>query len=296
MQAAIASFFALPGGVKLACRAATPDANRGYLAKGAESAGYSVGLATPPDLFEAFNVGRDRRPGETVRPDLRGLYAPDLWPVDQAEFKRAVLAYFDAMVPLANRLLELFAAALGLDEKWFQSRVDAAPDTLRAIQYESQSRGPAPAEGQLGMGPHTDYGVLTILLADPIPGLQVLGPDGEWHDLIAEDGAFIINVGDLIAQWTNDRWISALHRVLPPPRRPDGPTIRRAIPFFKEANPDTVIACLPSCCTDERPARYQPVMAGDHLMAKLLGPRLSQNAQTNSTLGARAMSIGVPAP
>jgi isopenicillin N synthase-like dioxygenase len=303
MRAASAAFFALPREAKLLCAPATPDANRGYIAKGSETSAYSLGIATPPDLFEAFNVGGGRGPSDQVRADLRGLYAPDIWPSTESDtatdsalsLQVSMTAYFEAMVPLAYRLLDVFAQALDLEPGWFQSRVDVAPDTLRSLQYESQSDGPDVQDGQFGMGPHTDYGVLTILLADPIPGLQVLGPDGAWHDLIASDGAFIINIGDLIAQWTNDRWVSALHRVLPPPRRPDGPAIRRSIPFFKEANPDTLIACLDSCCSDDRPARYAPMLAGDHLMAKLMGPRLGKNAETISTLGSRAVGVGIPA-
>ncbi|HXC76769.1 MAG TPA: 2-oxoglutarate and iron-dependent oxygenase domain-containing protein [Candidatus Acidoferrum sp.] len=295
MRAAAEAFFALPPEVKQACAPTGSDSNRGYIAKGAETSSYSVGLSAPPDLFEAFNMGGGRSPSATVRPDLRGLYAPDVWPAESIWPHSAMSAYFEAMVPLAYKILDVFAEALELDAGWFVERVDTAPDTLRAIQYESQPQGADLVEGQLGMGPHTDYGVLTILLADPVPGLQVLGPDGAWHDLIATDGAFIINIGDLIAQWTNDRWVSAVHRVLPPARLPDRPAIRRSIPFFKEANADTVIRCLESCCSESRPARYEPMLAGEHLMAKLLGPRLQRTAETISTIGERAVGVGIPA-
>jgi isopenicillin N synthase-like dioxygenase len=308
MRAASAAFFGLPRETKLLCAQTSPDANRGYIAKGSETSAFSLGLTTPPDLFEAFNVGGGRAPSDRVRPDLRGLYAPDIWPAtsssprndsvalhESVPLKESMTAYFEAMLPLAERLLDLFAEALDLAPGWFRERVDVAPDTLRSLQYESQSDGPDVTDGQFGMGPHTDYGVLTILLADAIPGLQVLGPDGAWHDLIARDGAFIINIGDLIAQWTNDQWVSALHRVLPPARRSDGPAIRRSIPFFKEANPDTLVTCLDSCCGPDRPARYAPMLAGDHLMAKLLGPRLGKKAETISTLGSRAVGVGIPA-
>jgi isopenicillin N synthase-like dioxygenase len=295
VRAASAAFFALPPEAKTAYRATGPDANRGYSSRGSEATGYSLGLSTPPDLFEAFNTGGGRMAPDSVRPDLRGLYAPDIWPAELPGFRSAMTAYFEAMTPLAGRLLEVFAAALGLEPGWFAERVGHGPDTLRTLQYETQPDGPDPDGGQYGMGPHTDFGVVTILLADPLPGLQVMGPDGAWHDLIAADGAFIINIGDLIAQWTNDRWISSLHRVLPPARRPGGPAIRRAIPFFKEANPEALVACLESCCTEQDPAHYQPVLAGDHLLAKLVGARTAKKAETASTAGARAVAAGRPA-
>jgi isopenicillin N synthase-like dioxygenase len=295
VRAASGEFFGLPKSVKDACRAPSPDVNRGYASRGSESSGYSLGLATPPDLFEAFNVGGGITAPEGLRADLRGLYAPDVWPAGAASFQDAMTAYFQAVTPLAYELLDIFAEALELPPGWFRERVDRAPDTLRTLHYETQPDGPDQDEGQYGMGPHTDYGVVTVLLADPLPGLQVLGPDGGWHDLIAADGALIINIGDLIAQWTNDRWMSSLHRVLPPARRPGSAAVRGAVPFFKEANPETLVSCLDSCRDAGNPVRYEPVLAGDHLLAKLLGARLSKKAETVSTVGSRAAGVGIPA-
>jgi len=127
------------------------------------------------------------------------------------------------------------------------------------------------------MGAHTDYGSITILLADRVPGLQ-LRRGGEWHDVLPPADGFLVNIGDLLAEWTNDRWHSTLHRVVPPPGVADGvddePVRRRSIAWFQQPNWDAVIECLPACHDESNPPRYRPVTSGEHLMAKLMGPRL----------------------
>jgi isopenicillin N synthase-like dioxygenase len=120
------------------------------------------------------------------------------------------------------------------------------------------------------MGEHTDYGIVTVLWADQVAGLQVLGRDGGWHDVSPDDGALLINLGDLMARWTNERWMSTLHRVKPP--IVDG-TIRRrrSAAFFHDGNIDAVIETLPTCRGDGSP--YPPITVGDHIRAKLAGSR-----------------------
>jgi isopenicillin N synthase-like dioxygenase len=124
------------------------------------------------------------------------------------------------------------------------------------------------------MGAHTDYGSITVLLADPVPGLQICDDAGHWHDVVPAPGSFTVNVGDLLAEWSNDRWRSTLHRVVPPPPGADGPVRRRSVAWFQQPNWDAVIECLPTCSDETNPPRYAPVTSGDHLMAKLMGPRL----------------------
>jgi isopenicillin N synthase-like dioxygenase len=141
------------------------------------------------------------------------------------------------------------------------------------------------------MGAHTDYGILTVLYADRVPGLEIVGPDGEWHGVVPPDDAFLVNLGDLLAEWTNDRWRSTLHRVVPPPRGTQGAAIRRSIAFFHDGNHDALIECLPTCCSADNPPRYPAVVAGDHLMAKLLGPRTLTASDAVSTAGDRVDAI-----
>lgn len=141
-----------------------------------------------------------------------------------------------ALARLAGMLMSAFAQALGLPEDYFAGRTGRAPNVMRANRYLRQPGLPDPAPGQLRMGAHTDYGACTILLADDMPGLEILGPDGAWHGVRPVPGAFIVNIGDLLARWTNDRWRSTLHRVVPPPGALPGGDGRRP-PHGQAARP-----------------------------------------------------------
>ena len=125
------------------------------------------------------------------------------------------------------------------------------------------------------MGAHTDYGIVTVLWADQVPGLEIHGVDGEWHPVMPADGALLVNLGDAIARWTNEEWISTMHRVAAP--RINGALVpRRSAAYFHDGNVDALIECLPSCVSAGNPARYAPVTVGDHLAAKLAGSRGGQ--------------------
>jgi isopenicillin N synthase-like dioxygenase len=160
---------------------------------------------------------------------------------------------------------------------------------MRSVRYVRPSFDPATVDGPvLGMGAHTDYGICTVLSADPVPGLELFGDDGEWHAVTPRPDAIVVNIGDLLALSTNDVWRSTIHRVVPPTVAQDGRVIRRSMPFFFDGDYDAVIECLPTCVSEERPARYAPVRAEDHLMAKLMGPRtLQASEETADTVGAR---------
>ena len=123
--------------------------------------------------------------------------------------------------------------------------------------------------GQLRAGEHTDYGTITILRPENVPGgLQVLDRSGAWLDVRTVPGSYVINIGDAMQYWTNDRWISTLHRVVNPPRDLAGSTRRQSIVFFHTPNDDALIECLPTCHDAANPPRYAPVAAGEHLRRK----------------------------
>lgn len=140
------------------------------------------------------------------------------------------------------------------------------------------------------MGAHTDYGVVTVLYADPVPGLEIVGPSGDWHPVTPERGALVLNLGDLLAEWTNDRWRSTIHRVVPPPADETAQARRRSVAFFLDADYDATIECLPTCCDETVPPRYPPVRAGEHLIAKLMGPRTF--VPTTSTVNTAGDRLG----
>jgi isopenicillin N synthase-like dioxygenase len=289
MLAAASTFFELPVAAKLALRPPSAAVNRGYAPLGSEALAYSLGDApAAPDLFEAFNIGVERWPaGDPYYEAEAGrLFAPNIWPPEPPELRAAFLAYYAAMTRLGATVMSLFARALGLRPDFFVSRTGRAPNVMRTNYYQRQPGSPGPAPGQLRMGAHTDYGACTILLADDVDGLEILGPDGAWLGVRPAAGTFVVNVGDLLAQWTNDRWRSTLHRVVPPPPGP-GPARRRSVAFFQEVNHDAVVECLPTCADAANPPRYPPVTAGEHLMAKLLGPRTLRASRATSTATGR---------
>jgi isopenicillin N synthase-like dioxygenase len=265
------AFFDLPLEAKERCAVADPRANRGYTRLGKEALGYSRGATTPPDLFEAFNVGREDTTGAYFDTH-RDFYAPNLWPPAPVGLYAAWQAYEGAVERVARWLLEAMALALELPPGWFVEQCRNAIVTTRAINYQRAADAPKPEPSQMRMGAHSDYGVVTILLADDVGGLQVLRDD-VWHDITTPRGAFVCNIGDMLERWTNDRWRSTLHRVVPPPAFADGPVRRRSIARFLDCPPDLIVECIPTCCSPEAPARYQPVVAGEWLTEKVLGGR-----------------------
>ena len=273
MVAASDAFFDLPLERKLAARPPDPSVNRGYAASGTEALSYSIGDAAPPDLFEAFNIGEDEVDDSDpfYAAERHRLFAPNIWPDEPAALRPALVTYFAEARRVALALTDVFAVALGLPERWFRPFVERSTTTMRTINYERRRDDPDPLPGQQRMGAHTDYGVVTVLWADRTPGLEILGPDGRWHGAVPDPGALLVNLGDLTAEWTNDRWRSTLHRVVPPSA--PGRVRRRSTAFFLDGNWDARIECVPTCTDAANPPRYPPVVAGEHLMAKLMGPR-----------------------
>ncbi|WP_292329531.1 2OG-Fe(II) oxygenase family protein [Mesorhizobium sp.] len=118
-------------------------------------------------------------------------------------------------------------------------------------------------------GAHTDYGSLTILLPQPgSRGLQIVTPGGEWAEVPPVPGAFVINIGDLMARWTNDRWVSTVHRVVNPPAQQGGKDRRQSMAFFHQPNWDAEIAVLDACLSEGEAPKYEPVRSGPYLMGK----------------------------
>lgn len=264
------AFFALPLADRMAVAMPEPGYPYGYSPAEGEALNRSIGGGASPDLKATFNVGPIDPPprplAEMDDPDERAVYAPNLWPVALPSLRPAVEAYYRAMSKLAATLMEGFALALGLGDDHFAGLIDRHGSALRLAHYP-----PLPADADVGdrfrAGAHTDYGTLTILWTDGTPGLQVLLPDTGWTDVGWVDGGLIVNVGDLMARWSNDRWCSTMHRVMPAP----GAGARLSIPFFHNANWDARIECLVG---DTDVARYPPTTAGRHLMSKFRATQL----------------------
>jgi isopenicillin N synthase-like dioxygenase len=119
------------------------------------------------------------------------------------------------MEDLAARIMRVFAVALKLPADFFNPFISAPVSALRALNYPTLSTPTKP--GQIRAGAHTDYGSLTILLPQADSrGLEILSPNGSWVEVPPHENSFVINIGDLMARWTNDRWVSTVHRVVMP--------------------------------------------------------------------------------
>jgi isopenicillin N synthase-like dioxygenase len=262
-------FFDLPLEDKLSV--ARPDAGYpyGYMPLAGESLSQSMSGAAPADLKEVFNVGPPARPaGPFADPGEAWAYSPNLWPAALPDLKPAWTAYYEAMRELGSRLMSLLARGLGLPPGFFADKTAEGPNALRAINYPARDAAPRP--GQLRAGAHTDYGTVTILRQDAVGGLEVLDRAGQWTGVESVPGALVINIGDLMARWTNDRWQSTLHRVVDPAGPdPAAATARRqSMPYFQNANWSATISCLPTCLEPGQEPRYEPVLAGPYLMSK----------------------------
>ncbi len=260
-------FFDLPLAVKQQVEMPHAGYPYGYSPYLNEGLSHSLGEAAPPDLKESFNMGPPEKPATPpTDPDEAFAYAETLWPTEHPGFRPSWEAYYRAMSDLAARIMGLFALGLGLDGPFFDDRIDRHISALRAINYPPPTAPPLP--GQLRLGAHSDYGSLTILLQEEAPGgLQVRDRGGVWRDAPHVPGSFVINIGDLMARWTNDRWVSTLHRVANPPAGAGG-TRRQSIAFFHQPNWDAQIECIPSCLAPGAVPKYPAIGSGALLMAK----------------------------
>jgi isopenicillin N synthase-like dioxygenase len=261
VRAGAREFFALPDDVKRRY-AAGPD-GRGWLPPGVEANGYSEGTATPPDLKESLSFGADSPTGDP-QVDAR-WFRPNPWPTEVPALVGLLQDHIATMQALAGTLMGLCAAALGLPETWFEGYTRHPTYTFNVNHYPSMAAVGEPVEGQFRIGPHTDFGTLTLLdRQQGAGGLQVFTADGEWVDAPFHPEALTINIGDLLARWTGDRWTSARHRVLPPqPQAADEDLI--SLIYFHECDTDAMVESMPPPIGTRH---YTPVFAADYLDEK----------------------------
>jgi isopenicillin N synthase-like dioxygenase len=179
-----------------------------------------------------------------------------------------MLAYYNSMMGLASNVLRAMAIALGVDEKYFADKFDRQASVCRMIRYPAVKQAPLP--GQLRAGTHTDYGIMTFVRGDDTPGgLQVKHRNGGWIDVHIPPNEFVCNIGDLMMRWSNDRWVSTLHRVAVPP--PDAaPQDRISLVFFTNPNPDAEVRCIESCVRPGETPKYPPITVSEHYLGKLM--------------------------
>jgi len=210
----------------------------------------------PPSRNEAFFLRRDRALDDPLVVSMRRFHGLNQWPADLPGFREIALAYMQAMEALCRRLVPLYATALDLPPDAFD-RAYAEPHLILRLTHYAPL--PADEAASLSLTPHTDSGFMTLLAPNPLPGLSILLPDGRWIDAPSVADAFVVNGGDILHRWTNERFLSTPHRVI---HRTN--VDRYAIPFFCDPNQDTLFECLPTCRSATQPAKYPPIRFGDY--------------------------------
>ena len=265
-------FFSLDLNEKLAVSRPDPTHIRGYSGVGTEALSQLEKDRAPPDLKEVFDVGPSDLPKDDngyYSPAKAGAsFAPNVWPQTLLSLQPAMSAYFLAMEDLAEQLSRIFACALDLSEDYFLNKINRHISILRANYYAKQLVPPLP--NQLRGGAHTDYTAFTILWQQAVPGggLQIRAKNGEWIDVPVIPGSYVVNIGDSLARWTNDRWISTMHRVVNPAPEIAHETDRLSLVFFFQLNYDAIIECIETCQSADNPAQYAPIANGDYLAQK----------------------------
>lgn len=249
------TLFGLPAAGKQALLQARSPARRGYEA----SAAQVLDEGSPPDLKESFRYGRDPAPGNPYAGRGLPTYGPSQWPVEPAGLGEAMAPYYDAMVAVGRDLMAALALSLELPRDYFDRFYTWPMATVRLLKYPPMA--PDAADNQIGAGAHTDWGGITVLSQDGVGGLEVRNVDGDWVQAPPIPGTLIINLGELMARWTNDRYRSNLHRV----RNNTQATDRYSIAFFFDPEYDARIDCIPSCIAPGEERRFATCTAGEHI-------------------------------
>ena len=251
-------FFDLSSDVK--SQYATQVGGRGWLSIGAEANAYSEGGESPPDLKESFIVGSEgpQREGADA-----AWFVPNVWPAEVPALREQLDDYTARMRTLADELMTVFSLALGERETFFADLTTGPSWSFQLNWYPSMGFTGAPLPGQYRIGPHTDFGVVTILDRQPGSGGLQVDVDGVgWVDAPHIPGGLIINTGDLLARWTGERWRSNRHRVLPPQESAPDEALMSLIYFF-EADPEATLT--PLAPPRGRVAGLPAVRAGDYI-------------------------------
>jgi isopenicillin N synthase-like dioxygenase len=273
------TFFALPLEVKERIAIGRSAVHRGYVAIASETLEGALGASTEDapgaapagDLKETIDSGTEHGPDHPEVLAGTPLHGPNQLP-DLPGFGDAWESYRRAAVEVALRMQRGLALALDLPPGFFEDQPGETMHHLRMVHYPP-IQGLTPEAGQLGCGAHTDYGTLTVVGDDGVGGLQVRRRSGEWIDVTVPPGHLLVNLGDLMSIWTNDRWVSNPHRVVNPPD-----TDRYSAVLFVTPPFHLRIEALPTCVSADEPARHEPLVSGPYLLSRFDGTHSYRNA------------------
>ena len=250
------SFFALPLAQKLEIDITQSQHHRGYGAIATEQ----LDPTLPSDLKETFDMGLHLSAGHPEVIAAKPLRGPNRHPCLPG-WQPLMEQHYQDMQALALTLLRAMTRALGVPIDFFDQCFEQPVSVLRLIHYPP--RHTTTPSTQQGAGAHTDYGCITLLHQDDAGGLQVRNVQGQWADAPPVAGTFVVNLGDMMARWSNGLYLSTPHRVVSP-----SGIDRYSMPFFAEPHPDTPIQCLPGCQDAAHPPLYPPTTCSEFLLSR----------------------------
>ncbi|KAK0642060.1 putative gibberellin 20 oxidase [Cercophora newfieldiana] len=252
--AAVKQFYSLPREAKNKLHRNNSTCLRGY-----ESVGEQTLEEGYRDAKEGFMIGQELS-GE----GLRFAQGPNQWPSEEEcpGFREVSMEYFEAMRLFSRTMFRIVALSLDLEEKYFDEFAYGSNTVTMCRAHRYPPTTPEMAGKSRGIGAHTDFGALTLLLQDDIGGLEVFHrPSETWHPVHPVKDAYVVNIGDMTERWTNDKYTSTLHRVISPVSERE----RYSIAFFNEGLLDQVIECIPTCLGEGEKPKYEPIKVEDHL-------------------------------
>jgi isopenicillin N synthase-like dioxygenase len=224
----------------------------GYLPmQGATVRHSAINANNKPNLNEAFFINRQLTPDHPDVVAKKPFRVLNRWPDDLPGFREDVMAYVNTMEQLGRKLMPLYAVALDLPKNYFDEAFREPTYALRLSHYPAQE---VVQDNEFGLAPHTDTSFMTLLPDNKVQGLSVRMPNGKWVDVPTLPGSFLVNGGDLLRRWSNDRFMATPHRVV----NRSGHE-RYAIPFFMDCHYDFRMECLSTCKSPDNPSRYEPI-------------------------------------
>lgn len=261
LYSVIKKFFALPDEVKNNYARPELAGQRGYTPKGKEHAkGRSTG-----DLKEFYHVGQEV---DQDKDSLTNEYPANVWPHEVPEMESVCIKAFQTLEQAGKNMLEAIAIYLGLEEHYFEDKVNFGNSILRPIHYFPIENPDAVPADAVRAAEHGDINLITLLMGASADGLQVLRRDGQWIPITALPDQIVVNVGDMLARHTNDKLKSTIHRVVNPPRELMNSS-RYSIPFFMHPRAEMDLSCLENCIDAEHPKQYDDISAGEFLNQRL---------------------------
>ncbi|MFD1551484.1 isopenicillin N synthase family oxygenase [Putridiphycobacter roseus] len=255
------AFFELPNDIKQQYENLALSGQRGYIAKNRESAkGRNI-----PDIKEFYHIGQTVKDNDPIK----AQYPDNIWPKEVADFESVGLEVYETFEQTGIQLLKAVALYLGLEEDYFQQKVHHGNSILRLLHYYPMDNIKDIPAGAVRAAAHGDINLITLLMGGSAEGLQAQTLGGAWVPVSPKADEIVVNIGDMLARLTNNRFRSTQHRVITP-KESSWLTPRYSAPFFLHPRSEMDLTCLSTCIDENNPKSYEDMTAGEFLTERLI--------------------------